>query len=305
MENKAGRKGPRANRTAGSPALSASRAAVLESLQARDGATTAAALAGELDLHVNTIREHLEDLVGRGLAVRTRAGTTGPGRPAWTYAAAATVTEPDARVREYAGLAAALAGHLARTSADPVADAQAAGRGWGLELMAEHDGFGSPPHRSADPARSARRRVVALLDALGFAPDAGPGTRTVALRRCPLLDAARRYPDVVCGVHLGLVGGALEWLAADPAGVQLEPFAEPGACRLVLTAAETAAGPVAPVTPGSAAPGSVAPRSVPAAAPVLVLVRPARVAVPAGVGDDRRDRGDGGGEHGDHGSQRG
>ena len=35
-------------------------------------------------------------------------------------------------------------------------------------------------------------------------------------------------------MHLGLVRGALEEYGADPAGSDLVPFAEPGACLLVV-----------------------------------------------------------------------
>ena len=56
----------------------------------------------------------------------------------------------------------------------------------------------------------------------------------VRLTRCPLLEAAHKYPDVVCGVHLGLAQGALEEYGAASDGTDLVPFAEPGACRLRL-----------------------------------------------------------------------
>jgi hypothetical protein len=39
---------------------------------------------------------------------------------------------------------------------------------------------------------------------------------------------------VVCGVHLGIVRGALEEYGADSDRTDLQPFAEPGACRLDL-----------------------------------------------------------------------
>ena len=134
----------------------------------------------------------------------------------------------------HAGLATALAGHIARTSQNPQADALDAGQTWAAELLAA-DAPKTPGRRSARPsAIAARRRVVALLDGLGFDPVADTSTRIVALRRCPLLDAARRHPDVVCGVHLGIVKGALEVMGADARHASLEPFAEPGACRLTL-----------------------------------------------------------------------
>jgi predicted ArsR family transcriptional regulator len=219
--------GPTPARHDGSgPALSEQRARVLEHLQRTGAAVTVDDLAVALDLHPNTARKHLDGLVARGLAVSTTAPAEGRGRPARMYAPAER-TEPDRRVRDYAGLAAALAGHMARTSADPRADALAAGADWGRSLAAGST-TGSAAH--------ARRTVVALLAELGFDPDADAGATTVRLRRCPLLDTALAYPDVVCSLHLGLVRGALVEIGADPDVASLEPFAEPGACRLDLRA---------------------------------------------------------------------
>jgi predicted ArsR family transcriptional regulator len=207
--------------------LSSPRGAVLERLQRSPRPLTISDLAGELGVHPNTAREHLDALVGHGLAIRERAPAQGRGRPAWRYAAAADRLEPDIRVREYAGLAAALAGHLARRASDPAAEGLAAGLEWGRALA----GTASPSRR---PDATPRHRVVELLDELGFAPEADAAASTAALRRCPLLDAARAHPQVVCQVHLGIVRGALERLGGDPRPTALLPFAEPGACRLHL-----------------------------------------------------------------------
>ena len=51
----------------------------------------------------------------------------------------------------------------------------------------------------------------------------------VRLRRCPLLELSRRYPDVVCSIHRGLLRGAARAQAAE-SEVDLQPFAEVGAC---------------------------------------------------------------------------
>jgi predicted ArsR family transcriptional regulator len=201
---------------------------VLERLQRSAQPVTISGLAAELGVHPNTAREHLDALVDRGLAIRDRAPAQGRGRPAWRYAAAVDRFEPDARVRDYAGLAATLAGHLARTAADPAAEGLAAGRQWGSALM------GSRPAEPVRPDVTPRHRIVDLLDELGFAPEADAQASTVALRRCPLLDAARQHPEVVCSVHLGIVRGALEDAGGDPEPTELLPFAEPGACRLHL-----------------------------------------------------------------------
>jgi predicted ArsR family transcriptional regulator len=172
---------------------------------------------------VNTLRKHLEALEKRGLVERTQAPPRGRGRPARLFRA----TDPERR-SEYAGLATALAAAIYRTSPTPRADAIAAGAAWGRELAEEK----GPPRRSGGPA--ARRQVIALLDDLGFAPEPDRRHSTARLTRCPLLDAAHRYPEVVCGVHLGITRGALDAYGVSSSAAGLHPFSEPGACRLEL-----------------------------------------------------------------------
>lgn len=212
--------------TARSP-LSPQRARVLEELQGSGATTTVEELAARLALHTNTARKHLDGLVERGLVIREQVPAAGRGRPAWSYAAASDSREPDHRVRDYAGLAVALAGHISRTSTDPRADALAAGESWGRSLTRGMTARGVP---------QARRRVLLILTDLGFAPDPDSRGATARLRRCPLLDAARAQPDVVCPVHLGVVRGALAELGGEPDRAELVPFSEPGACRLDLLA---------------------------------------------------------------------
>lgn len=200
--------------------LSGARARVLEALQRGLGPESVTEVATRLGLHENTARKHLDGLTRRGLVSRTARGATGRGRPAWLFQPTARSGEPDARVRDYVGLATALAHHIAATSDDPRRDAIAAGERWGATLAAGAPGTG------------ARAAVVALFEQLGFAPAAsGP---SVALRRCPLLDAVHAEPDVVCAVHLGLTRGVVIERGEDPDPIRLLPFAEPGACRLLL-----------------------------------------------------------------------
>lgn len=224
-----GRLGPAPVRPgSGGAPLSRPRLAVLERLRLHGRPATSSELAAELGAHPNTVREHLDALVDQGLVIRERGPARGRGRPAWRYAAAEG--EPDPRVRDYAGLATALAGHLERVSPDPAADGLEVGREWGRELAT-----GSSADSAAGGSTGrARHRVVGLLRELGFDPQADARATTVALRRCPLLDAARRHPQVVCQVHLGIVRGALEVYRGDPEPTALLPFAEPGACRLHL-----------------------------------------------------------------------
>ncbi|MEO7069931.1 MAG: helix-turn-helix domain-containing protein [Nostocoides sp.] len=219
------------------PALSSTRQAVLTALRQGTTPVTLTALATAMSLHANTIRDHLEALTTDGLVTRHPAEPSGRGRPAWLYAAARATTASDRSTRpEYAGLAVALASSIAERSADPRADALDAGQAWGAELAAAH---GTPERQT--PA-SARRDVVSLLDDLGFTPRTDARARSIRLTTCPLLEAARRHPDVVCAVHLGIVRGALAGWSAPETVAELTPFSEPGACRLHLAAADAGAG---------------------------------------------------------------
>lgn len=236
---------------------------VLETLENQPEPCTVAAIAAVLHQHTNTIREHLDGLVEAGFAVRERSAPSGPGRPSWLYEC--VEEQPtSASAAEYAGLASALAAQIARSSADPQGDALAAGQAWGQELIARaaenaEPGAtpGAPESRTTESEQRARARetVVGLLSELEFAPQSSADGTVVRLRRCPLLEAAYRHPDIVCAVHLGLVRGALSELGAAPDGARLLPFAEKGACRLDFDAPATdsAAGqasqPVQPVQP--------------------------------------------------------
>ena len=204
--------------------LSASTEDVLALLRRQPEPVGLAALVELTSLHANTVREHLDTLVRSGLAARSRAQTTGRGRPAWLYRATSAMSESS----EYAGLAAALSGAIARTSPNPRADAELAGEEWGHDLARKRGAAPTTPE-------AARDRAVELLDDLGFDPEQHPDDPSaVRLYRCPLLDAARRNPKIVCSVHLGVLRGVLTEYGVDPAGSDLVPFAEPGSCLLVV-----------------------------------------------------------------------
>lgn len=223
--------------------ISVARAGILDVLIDQPEPCTVGALSALTRQHPNTIREHLDGLIASRLATRTRAPAHGRGRPAWLYSATPDL-ESDQGANDYAGLASALAAQIIRTSQQPGADAIEAGRGWGRDLVrrshvgaGEGEGHPAPNEARAPSAVAARREVVALLDELGFAPSPDARAAVIKLRRCPLLEAAHEFPEVVCGVHLGIVRGALDELGNDPDRTErtaLQPFSEPGACRLDL-----------------------------------------------------------------------
>ncbi len=189
-------------------------------MQAQTAAVRVEVLAAAFGQHPNTVREHLDALVADGLILRERVAGPGRGRPAWAYRPNPQRSEPDPRVREYGALAEALAAHIATSSDDPAQSGRTAGEQWGRALV-----------RDTNVTQPPREYLRQLLTSLDFSPR-GEGDDLV-LTTCPLLDVALRYPDVVCAVHEGMVGGVLAQLgSADRA--RLLPFAEDDGCRLCL-----------------------------------------------------------------------
>jgi predicted ArsR family transcriptional regulator len=193
---------------------------------------TAAHVAALVGAHPNGVRRHLEALVEDGMATPTAPQPTstagrGRGRPSTSYAVTpsgraglAAATAPISG--EYLGMAAAFATDLAERSETPADQALTIGRSWGRSLAAQRPAT-QPP----------KEQLVTLLDGLGFSPLRRPDG-DVALRTCPLLEAARANPEVLCHVHLGLVQGASAAYGGADAGGELHAFAEPGACVLRL-----------------------------------------------------------------------
>jgi predicted ArsR family transcriptional regulator len=225
---------------------------MLELVRRADGGLTAAEVVEATGLHASTVRAHLDQLTESGLLTRQRSGDGSPGRPAWRYRAVPQTAGSSGsdRVggadgaehadRPYRELAAALVGHLARDADDPHAAGVRAGRDWGRALAA-------PLNRSG-PRTAPLDGLVKVLDQLGFSPrlakGRGLGAAVVQLRSCPFLDLAMTNPDVVCGVHQGVIGGALGALGASAADVELQPFAAPGACLVRVRT-----GPATPTRP--------------------------------------------------------
>ena len=196
-----------------------SRARVFELLSAAPEGLDARELAERSGLHANTVRWHLGALAEAGLVASRPEANGRPGRPHVVYRATA---EASAEPENYRLLAGLLATSLAR-SAGGAADAEAAGETWGAQVV--------PP---AETPEERARAVVRLLADEGFRPQlAGDELR---MRRCPFHELALTHGHVVCGLHLGLVRGAL---AASGSGLEvtsLAPFVEPSLCVARLRA---------------------------------------------------------------------
>jgi predicted ArsR family transcriptional regulator len=204
---------------------------VLRVLRSSPDPLSIAAIADVLGVHPNTVRFHLESLIGDGQVEHVELNRKGPGRPPLMFRAVPQMDRGG--TRHYRLLAEVLAMALA-AERDPSAKARAAGRAWGRKL----DSASPTAHPSAEQAID---QLVDMLDDLGFDPErrVADGKQQVGLRHCPFLELAENRTNVVCPVHLGLMQGALEaWGGTWGAPVsvdRLEAFVEPDLCLAHLT----------------------------------------------------------------------
>jgi predicted ArsR family transcriptional regulator len=196
------------------------RRALLAELR-RDGAPQdVRTLAAVVGLHPNSAREQLARLADAGLVRVATAAPAGRGRPGLRYQAVPESTSDPFRL-----LASALAGALTGIP-EAAALTAAAGERWGREAAATLPGI------EPDDALDA---VLTLMDEAGFAPDpVGAGQAEVRLRDCPFLPIDPAHLEIVCGVHLGFLRGALRELHAPVDAASIHPFSEPDACSARL-----------------------------------------------------------------------
>lgn len=200
-----------------------SRVRILDVLRQAGTPVGVVELAAAVDLHVNTVRSHLDVLIDAGLITRRDEAPTRPGRPRALFAVAEDAPAGEGE-RRYRLLAEILASYLAGSTADPSAVAVEAGRGWGRFLADRPAPFARTGQAEATDA------LVRLLDDMGFSPEASSDGLQVSLRSCPFREVAEHHQDVVCGVHLGLMQGLLAELRAPQTTTRLMPFVEPRLC---------------------------------------------------------------------------
>jgi predicted ArsR family transcriptional regulator len=207
------------NETYHAALASHTRRRILDALGGSSEPLDAQAIASVLELHVSTVRFHLDQLEEVRLVRRESGGDRRRGRPRVLYTAVLKA-ERDEGSREQ--LIEVLAGALARSDVDQGRSrAISAGRAWARGLVPEHSG--SVDRRSG---------LLEVLDRLGFDP--APDGDVVQLRGCPFRDAARRHPQIVCSAHLGLVQQLLDGDGGSPQDVRLLPFVQPNLCVITL-----------------------------------------------------------------------
>jgi predicted ArsR family transcriptional regulator len=159
-----------------------------------------AEVAASLDLHSNTVRPHLERMREVGLLEQRVDNHGGVGRPQHLYTLAPDAPSLGLEPPAMPALARMLLTVAAEAGLDGT-DAEAAGREQGAR---DADGF-----PEGTPCLEA---LMAQLEFLGFDPEASGGADgvTVAFTHCPFRELAEANPDLVCGLHRGMVEGLVE-----------------------------------------------------------------------------------------------
>ncbi len=198
---------------------------------------SAAELAEVLGVHVTTARFHLDQLEASRL-VESHPRRGGVGRPRKVYR---SPRRPLAAHPPAEGPLAAMTQLLTEAwheteHGEPVTPEEA-GRRWALRNAS---GEADRPQAASPGAFLGKIGLtVDMLEGWGYQPEVrtedGGRTAELTLVDCPFLPMAQAHPDVVCGVHRGLLRGTLEAIGETDTAVGLEPFVGPRTCRATVS----------------------------------------------------------------------
>jgi predicted ArsR family transcriptional regulator len=173
---------------------------------------TTAEIAEVLGLHVNTVRPHLERMRDVGLLQVEAEARGSVGRPQHRYSLAADAPSLGLEPSPFPMLARVL---LAAAAAAGVEGDEVAGaaREQGRADAAAWVEEGPPEAAPGSPAIDCLDALLLEQSRLGFDPAlvTDETGATLAFAHCPFRDLAEANPDLVCGLHRGLIEGVVEY----------------------------------------------------------------------------------------------
>jgi predicted ArsR family transcriptional regulator len=186
-------------------------------------ALSTAEIAEVLDLHVNTVRPHLERMREVGLLDVRSEASGGVGRPQHRYSLTADAPSLGLEPSPFPMLAKALlhAAHEAGVESGELTDA---GRAQGRSDA-----------RAWPEGTDALEALIVEQARLGFDPevvDLDHGA-VIAFAHCPFRSLAEQHPDLVCSLHCGLVEGLVDEMGVAEV-VRFHPLLDRTPCQVEL-----------------------------------------------------------------------
>ena len=180
-------------------------------------------VADVLDLHVNTVRPHLERMRDVGLLDVRSETSGGVGRPQHLYSIAADAPALGLEPSPFPMLARVLLAAAGEAGLDPA------------ELADAGRDQGRADARQWPEGSEALEALIVEQARLGFDPevvDLEHGA-VMAFAHCPFRELAQQHPDLVCQLHCGLVEGLVDELGGAQV-VRFHPLLDRSPCQVEL-----------------------------------------------------------------------
>ena len=180
-------------------------------------------VADVLDLHVNTVRPHLERMRDVGLLDVRSETSGGVGRPQHLYSIAADAPALGLEPSPFPMLARVLLAAAGEAGLDPA------------ELADAGRDQGRADARKWPEGSEALEALIVEQARLGFDPevvDLEHGA-VMAFAHCPFRELAQQHPDLVCQLHCGLVEGLVDELGGAQV-VRFHPLLDRSPCQVEL-----------------------------------------------------------------------
>ena len=214
--------------------LSPKQREVLDTLQKFDNGARVTDIASQLNMHVNTVRGHLDELMKLEAVQAVPARKQGRGRPSLVFHV--RIPNNSSIAQEYTSLVSTLVeliGDPDNPSNDELKQAQQLGRKWARNMN-----VGTGWEQSYDSLSPA---LVTLRD-MGFDPaletDDNDSPSRITLNSCPFVSKKVPHPSkLICALHQGLVQELSS--ASDKTHLVLVPYSGPGTCSIAVESTST------------------------------------------------------------------
>lgn len=222
--------------------LSPKQREVLTVLQSFPGGARAIEVANALDMHVNTARGHLEELVSQNTVRVITAPAKGRGRPSLIFQT--RVPDNRAVAEEYITLIELMASMLGDPDEEGMKDpatlakAKALGAQWAT-IMGTQTGDATKLNEALSPLMNRLRTMgfdPTTENALPAAAPAEEGKQediSILLNSCPFIVGGERPSNFICAVHGGFIEKTLE--TSGKISLELTPFNAPGTCQVQVS----------------------------------------------------------------------